>query len=64
MSNKITDILSLTADMESFVPLGDDLTETVSACADGELLEEDLLFVSAAGSAPGYESFLKRFHLD
>ena len=64
MTNKITDILSLAADMESFIPLGDELSETVAACSDGELPEEDLLFVSAAGSAPSYESFLKRFQLD
>ena len=64
MSGKITDILSLAADMESFVPLGDELTETLADCSDGELSEEDLLFVSAAGSTPAYESFRKHFHLD
>lgn len=64
MNDKITDILSVAADMEACIPVGDSLTELIDSLGDEELSEADLTFVAAAGSAPSYEAFRKRFQLD
>ncbi len=64
MTNKAEEILSLVADMEACIPCGDDLTDAISVYSDGELFEDDLRFVAAAGSSVNYEAFRKRFQLD
>lgn len=64
MCKKITDILSLAADMETCLPVGDSLTDLVESFKDDELNEADLTFVTAAGSKPSFEDFRRRFHLD
>lgn len=64
MSDRIEDILSLTADMESCIPAGDSLTDFIESFADDELNEADLSFVTAAASRPSFEAFRKRFRLD
>ena len=62
--NPIENMLTVTADMESFAPVGDHLTQWAENFADDELSEEDLDFVAAAGSGQSYAAFLKRFRLD
>ena len=64
MSDKIHDLLSMAADMESCIPVGDDLTTIIDRYRDDELSEADLTFVAAAGSEPSFETFRKRFRLD
>ena len=64
MGDKINDLLSLAADMESCVPSDDKLSDLIHSYDDDELSENDLLFVAAAGSSNSYEAFRKRFHLD
>ena len=64
MSDNINDILPVLADMEDCFPSDDILTNLVDAYDDGELSEEELSFVAAAGFTPNFDSFLKRFHLD
>ncbi len=63
MSDKIEDILSLAADMESCIPAGDSLTDFIENFANDELNETDLSFVTAAASRPSFEEFRKRFRL-
>ena len=64
MSDKIDDLLSLAADMESCIPAGDGLTKIIDRYKDDELSEADLTFVAAAGSEPNFETFRKHFRLD
>jgi hypothetical protein len=64
MSDRIEDILSLAADMESCIPARDSLTDFIDGFADDELAETDLSFVTAAASRPSFEAFRKRFQLD
>lgn len=64
VNNRISDILSVAADMEAYLPAGDSLTALIGTYADYELNEEDLSFVSAAGSLQSFEAFRRRFHLD
>lgn len=64
MSDKIEDLLSLAADMEACIPVGDSLTDYLGTFAEDELSETELFFVNAAGSAPSYQAFRKRFRLD
>ena len=64
MRDNIADLLSLAADMESCVPVGDSLSELIARFQEDELSEEDLRFVSAAGSSQSFAAFQKRFHLD
>lgn len=63
MGDNINNVLKLMADMEFFFPRGDNLTELIETYSDGELGEEDLLLVSAAGSSRQYEDFLRRHNL-
>ena len=64
MCNKISDILSLMADMESCIPVGDSLTDLVRSVQDDELSEAELNFVSAAGTSQSFAAFKERFRLD
>ena len=63
MNDRINDILTVAADMETYLPAGDSLTALIDAHANDELSEEDLTFVSAAGSSQSFEAFRRRFHL-
>lgn len=63
MGDNINNVLKLMADMESFFPCGDNLTELIDTHSDGELGEEDLLLVSAARSSIQYKDFLRRHNL-
>ncbi len=62
--NPIDNLLTVAADMESFAPVGDRLTQWAESYADDELSEDDLDFVAAAGSGQSYAAFLERFRLD
>ena len=64
MRDRIEDILSLAADIESCIPAGDSLTDFIGNYSNDELNEADLSFVTAAASKPSFEAFRKRFHLD
>ena len=64
MSDKINDLLSMAADMESCIPVGDSLTKLVDRYMNDELSEAELTFVAAAASEPSFEASCKRFQLD
>ena len=63
MGDNINNVLNLLADMESFFPCGDNLTKLIETYSDGELVEEDLLLVSAARSSGQYKDFLRQHNL-
>ena len=64
MSDKISSILNLLADMVSSIPGSDDLSALVQDYTESdELFEDDLSYVSAAGSKPDYQAFIRRFGL-
>ncbi len=62
--DKVIDLLTLAADMESFSSVGDELSKWVEQCGESELSEDDLSFVAAANSGQSYLSFLKKFRLE
>ncbi len=63
-TDRVSGYLKLAADMESFSPLGDSLSDWVDRYSDDELTEDELTFVSAAGGAQSYAAFRKKFGLE
>ena len=60
---QVDELLTLAADMESFSPPCDRLSEGAEQYRDDELFEEDLSFVSAAGPGQSYASFRKKYSI-
>ena len=64
MAKNLEDLLNVTADMESFYARGDKLSDWIAQHGEGELSEDELTFVAAAGTRPSYQAFLEKYHLD
>ena len=59
MKNNVERLLTLAADMESFIHIDDALGELVESVSNDELSEFELSFVSAAAATPSYTAFLR-----
>ncbi len=52
-------ILNDVAELQKAFPPEDDFTALIRNCGEGELEAEDLEWITAAGTKPDYQAFLK-----
>ena len=60
MEDNMTPILDVLADMEAFARSGDSLSRLIGEEPDGELHDDELELISAAGGEQSYAAFLRR----